>query len=188
MTDLPREENREGWDDAKVSGLDRAVPVGLLAAWVVNDIEEWVTLSSWSKRNAARIQEIVPVKLPEGLVGGISERQARLAIGLVGAGIMAATISGVRSGLKAGLFRSALLAFGLHGFTHLAQSAVLRSYTPGVATAATVVIPFWVWARRFQRKAGHPKESKAEIAAALAMLAGIPAVVALAGKLTEKSS
>jgi hypothetical protein len=44
------------------------------------------------------------------------------------------------------LLPAALAAYTAHGLTHLAQSAVLRSYTPGVATVPLVIAPYSVWA------------------------------------------
>ena len=48
-----------------------------------------------------------------------------------------------------------MLGFGLHGFGHLAIAAARRGGTfSGAATAPTMVIPFWLWARKELAKEG----------------------------------
>ena len=70
------------------------------------------------------------------------------AIGIVGVLVAAAAASGVRSGCRSAFFQSVLQGFGWHGVGHVLISLALRRYTSGVATAPTVVIPYWLWARR----------------------------------------
>jgi hypothetical protein len=79
---------------------------------------------------------------------GLSRQHIYVAISLMGAYIAAASALGVRSRGRSRLFRGVLLAFGLHGFGHIAATAALRQYTSGVATSPTIVIPYWLWARR----------------------------------------
>ncbi|MDO5077924.1 MAG: HXXEE domain-containing protein [Corynebacterium sp.] len=52
------------------------------------------------------------------------------------------------------LFRGALLAFGLHGFTHILFAVIAGRYTTGVATSPIIVIPYWIYARSALRKEG----------------------------------
>ena len=42
----------------------------------------------------------------------------------------------------------------MHTFSHLATVALARRYTPGVATALPVVLPFWIFAKRTLRAHG----------------------------------
>ena len=71
-------------------------------------------------------------------------------------------------------FRGALLGFGVHGFTHIAMALAARRYVTGVATAPTVVIPFWLWARRELARAGVRDDDRAAVLAALAFLPLVP--------------
>src|SRR5699024_9844314 len=68
-------------------------------------------------------------------------------IGLVALPMALASIEGVRTRGKSRWFRGALLAFGVHGFTHLANSVAAQGYTTGVATALVIVISYWLLAR-----------------------------------------
>ena len=61
-----------------------------------------------------------------------------------------------------------LLGFGVHGFTHIAMALAARRYVTGVATAPTVVIPFWLWARRELARAGVRDDDRAAVLAAIA--------------------
>lgn len=163
----------------RMRDLEKALPLGLVLAWVVNDVEEWFTMAQWSAANAEDLAAMLSrVPWPEG---GMSARQAHLAIGIVGVGIGAASLQGWVTGGRSRIFRSTLLAFGLHGFTHVGQSVALRRYTPGVVTGAGVVIPFWLWARAIQKRSGTAKHSGVELISAAAMLASLPVVVAAAG-------
>ncbi|WP_435227183.1 HXXEE domain-containing protein [Streptomyces sp. Tue6028] len=108
---------------------------GLLAAWMLNDAEELATTARFS---------------------GMPQRRVGVAIGLMGCVVTAASAAGARTGGRSRFFRTAVTAFGLHGVTHLASAAVLGRYTPGVATAPTVVIPYALWAARRMRAAGVP--------------------------------
>jgi uncharacterized protein with HXXEE motif len=47
-----------------------------------------------------------------------------------------------------------LAAYTAHGATHVLQSAVLRGYTPGVATVPLVIAPYSAWAWWTLRRAG----------------------------------
>jgi hypothetical protein len=78
---------------------------------------------------------------------------------------------GVRSEARSPVFRGVLLGFGLHGFGHLAMAAAARQYVSGLVTAPTMVIPFWLWARRELAKEGIADVDRTTIAVAAA---GIP--------------
>lgn len=68
--------------------------------------------------------------------------------------VLAASARGAQTGGRSPFFQSALFGFGAHGFGHLALTALHRGYTPGVATAPTVVIPYSLWAWRELGRAG----------------------------------
>lgn len=113
---------------------------GLLAAWVVHDIEELATMSSWTRR-----QPRVPTVTPA---------ESAVAIGVVGAVMAAAAADGARTGGRSRFFQTALSGFGLHALTHLGASALVRGYTPGILTTPTVVVPYSLWAWRRLRREG----------------------------------
>ncbi|GGM94942.1 hypothetical protein GCM10010106_49590 [Thermopolyspora flexuosa] len=161
------------------------IAAGLLAAWAVHDLEEVLTM----RRSAAGILPNLPawVPIPEELRReGLSQRQINLAVTLMGVAIATASAAGVRSGCRSPLFRGALLGFGVHGFTHIAMALAARRYVTGVATAPTVVIPFWLWARRELAKAGIRDDDRAAVLAALAFLPVVPGVHAAAHRLLRR--
>jgi Protein of unknown function with HXXEE motif len=106
---------------------------------------------------------------------GLTQQHVNLAISLMGAYIAGASVVGVRSRGRSRRFRGVLLAFGLHGFGHIGVSAALRQYTAGVATSPTIVIPYWLWARRALAREGlSDRDGTAPWAAASLLL--IPVV------------
>jgi hypothetical protein len=123
------------------------VGLSLFAAWACHDLEELFTMRETSRAVAPRMPAWSPI--PDDVrENGLSQQHVNLAISLMGAYIAGASVIGVRSRGRSRLFRGVLLAFGLHGFGHIGVSAALRQYTAGVATSPTIVIPYWLWARR----------------------------------------
>jgi hypothetical protein len=129
------------------------VAAGLFGAWLVHDAEEWVTMAPWSRENADRIEQALPVRPPWGN-GGMSDVQSHSGIAAMGAVILAASAMGVKSRGRSGFFQTAFLAFGLHSLSHLGASTLFRGYTPGAITAPIVVLPYWVWGWRKLNRAG----------------------------------
>ena len=103
----------------------KKVAWGLLAAWIIHDLEELATMPGWSQRAAADLPA------PIGKVLPMSRTEATTAIGLVGLMMAAASAAGAATGGRSRFFQAALRGFGLHAGTHIAQSLVLRRYTPG---------------------------------------------------------
>ncbi|CAM2905800.1 HXXEE domain-containing protein [Actinomyces slackii] len=123
------------------------VCMGLLAAWALHDAEELVTMSPASARTLRRLPRAVP--MTEGLrERGVSQEHVTLSIGIMAVIVTAVSRRGIRSGGASPLFRGAVLAFGVHGLLHMAGAAALRGYATGVATSPTIVLPYWIWARR----------------------------------------
>jgi Protein of unknown function with HXXEE motif len=151
------------------------VSVGLFATWAISDLEELWTMSRNSRGVMRKLPKAVPV--PDTLRReGISQRHVATGIGMMGLVMGAAAALGVRSGGRSPVFRGVLLGFGLHGFGHLASAAAMRQYTSGVATAPTMVIPYWLWARKELAKEGITDVDRATIAVAAA---GVPLALAV---------
>jgi Protein of unknown function with HXXEE motif len=146
------------------------VSLGLFAAWACHDLEELFTMRETSRVVAARMPDWVPI--PDDVRrDGLSQQHVNLGISLMGAYLAGVSAVGVRSRGRSRLFRSALLAFALHGFGHIAASAALRRYTTGVATSPTIVIPYWLWARRALAREGlSDREGTARRASATLLL------------------
>lgn len=152
--------------------------VGLCAAWAVHDAEELLTMS----RNSADVLRRVPgwAPVPEDVrAHGVSQAHVGLSLAIMAALVGIASREGVRTAGRSAVFRGALLAFGAHGFAHIAGSGVMRGYTTGVVTAPTVVIPYWLCARHVLRRHGiRDNDAKATTVAlmALPLLCGVHAV------------
>lgn len=145
-----------GHRDRSVESRDQGLPIGvtrgLFWAWAANDLEELVTMGPWSRSHApglmAELAGRLPGQVPRWLGEGMSERHVRVSISVMGCLMLALAERGRATGGRSRLYQAGLLGFGVHGFTHLANSVLWRGYTPGVATAPTVVIPFSAWALR----------------------------------------
>lgn len=132
-----------------------AVSLGLLGAWAVHDAEERWTMPAATRRLAAEAPAWLP--LPARVrERGMSQEHVDAALAVMAAVIASGTVAGVRTRGRSWWFQALLLGFGLHGAGHVAQSAALRRYTPGVVTSPLVVLPFWWWARRRLRAEGVP--------------------------------
>ncbi|MDF0531312.1 HXXEE domain-containing protein [Tsukamurella sp. 8F] len=105
----------------------------LLAAWAVHDAEEYIRAD-----NVERLRFSSPV----------DASSLRRAIPLMGAVVATASVRGWVTDGRSPTYQAAVAAFGLHGFSHLAISAVNRGYAPGVATVLPVVLPYAWWAWR----------------------------------------
>ncbi|WP_433020481.1 HXXEE domain-containing protein [Kribbella sp. CA-294648] len=158
----------------------RGITWGLLAAWIVHDLEELLTMPSWSQEAPEQVRAVLP-HAPAAVLDQLpmSRAEATTAIGLTGLVMAAAAASGARTGGRSKFFQASLAGFGLHAGTHLAQSAVLRRYTPGLVTTPLVVIPYSVWARRRLKRSGvpiHPSDARLN----LLLAAVVPAAHAVA--------
>jgi hypothetical protein len=151
------------------------VSLGLLATWAISDLEELWTMSRSSKDVLSKLPRAVPV--PDvWRREGISQRHFVAGVGMMGLVMSTATTLGVRSEARSPVFRGVLLGFGLHGFGHLAMAAVARQYVSGAVTAPTMVIPFWLWARKELAKEGIIDVDRATIAIAVA---GVPLMLGM---------
>ena len=148
-----------------------AVTWGLLAAWAVHDAEELATMGGWLDRNRPRLRARFP-RVPDPVWDRlrVSPAQARIAIGAMGVVMAAAAARGAQTGGRSPFYQAALVGFGLHAGGHVAQTALVRGYTPGVVTAPLVVAPFSVWAWSRLRDAGIAQRPGPTAATALALL------------------
>ena len=142
---------------------------GLFVAWMVNDLEELATMSANSRALARRLPDWVPAPASVRRTG-LTQRYVATGVAAVGLVVAAATVRGYRTQGRSAFYQNALLGFGLHGLGHIGISLLVRGYTSGVATAPTVVVPFWLWATRALQQVGVPK--RRSVPPALALVAG----------------
>ncbi|WP_119729023.1 HXXEE domain-containing protein [Thermomonospora amylolytica] len=170
-----------------MAAVSRSVTWGLLAAWAVHDLEELLTMPAASRRAAAGLRARHP-RIPERVLRAveISPAHAAVAIGMMGGVMAAASFAGARSGGRSAFYQTALAGFGWHTVTHLAQSAVLRTYTPGAVTAPLVAAPFAIWAQRRLKAAGVPLRTNDSLGPALWLFPATAAACHLTGHLVTR--
>jgi len=135
--------------------MPSTVTWGLLAVFVLHDLEELVTMPSWVSARVARLRRShpdAPAVVWKVLDPGPAHTAA--AIGMMGMVVGAAAAAGARTHGRSDLFQTTLAGFGLHALMHLGQTAAIGGYTPGVATALTLVAPYSQWAWRELGRAG----------------------------------
>ncbi|MEN3539478.1 HXXEE domain-containing protein [Microbispora sp. ZYX-F-249] len=155
--------------------LPAAVTWGLLAAFLVHDLEELLTMPSHRARQVRRWRERHPAVPPR--LWSLAETDtvhAATGIALMGAVVGAAAAAGARSEGRSPFYQTVLLGFGLHGVAHLGHSLLARAYTPGVLTSPGV-IAFSSWAWRRLRRSGVVTASGARETTSYAVL--FPAVI-----------
>jgi len=140
---------------ARQGGVPGTVTWGLLAVFVVHDLEELVTMPAWVAERVGRLRRRypdAPVLLWKVLDAGPAHTAA--AIGMMGVLVGSAAAAGFRTGGRSDFFQATLTGFGLHALMHVGQSAAVGGYTPGVVTAPTLVAPYTLWAWRELGRAG----------------------------------
>jgi hypothetical protein len=166
------------------------VAVTFPLAFLAHDLEEVLTAGHWQRTGAAALRRRFP-RAPQRLIDMAvpSPRQMTIAVGVVGLSVLSATgtalidLASAREQASAAagaaapaggirLLQVALAAFTAHGVTHLASSAALRSYTPGVVTVPLVIAPYSLWAWRTLWASGlrpDPRELAGTVAAGAAV-------------------
>jgi hypothetical protein len=111
------------------------------AVFAVHDGEELLTIVPWLRAHRAVLPSVVQT------LADVTTPQLALAMVVLFAGLLVATLHGARRarrGARSILFL--LLAGALVGnaLTHVGQALLFRGYTPGLATALLIVLPYGV--------------------------------------------
>lgn len=104
--------------------------------------------------------------------GGIPDRVAHTAIAVMGGMVAWGAVDGARTGGRSRFYQTLVLAYGLHGFSHLGSSVVFRGYSPGVLTVPITVFPYWWWASRELERAGVRRPARELLPQAGGLFAG----------------
>lgn len=117
--------------------------------FVLHDFEEIIMVEKWMQRNSTVIYNKLPEKIADRVIKQFSMSTAQFAVAVLviflfvsSATIMANqyVIQGILGNIY--IFAIITLAFFLHAFTHIGQSIILRSVTPGAVTSLIVIIPY----------------------------------------------
>jgi hypothetical protein len=122
-------------------------------AFLVHDGEELATIPGWMAANGARIPALVRDVAPAAGAGTASLLVAMAVLFAAFAAVSAFAFFG-RGRAVLIAYATLLGAFFVHGFGHLGQAAWFGGYTPGVVTAALVVIPASLLIYRSLRRYG----------------------------------
>ncbi|WP_436739453.1 HXXEE domain-containing protein [Streptomyces sp. BBFR102] len=150
------------------------VTLGLLGAWALHHAEEVLAARYWIPARVPELRQRFP-QVPERVwreMAGMDTRRFALAVAGVGLVVAAAAAEGRRTGGRPAAYQSVRDGFGLHGLVHLAQAALVRGCTPGVATTPLLGIPDTLAARARLRHAGVPRPTRSGDAALALGLAG----------------
>jgi hypothetical protein len=121
------------------------------AVFVVHDGEELATMIPWLHQHRAALPDVVRS------VADVSTRRLGLAMLVLLAGLLAAAWDGARKarrGVRPTLFLLLAGALVGNGVSHLGQGLLFHGYTPGLATAHLIVLPYG-WGLGRQLEAGH---------------------------------
>ncbi|WNQ12262.1 HXXEE domain-containing protein [Paenibacillus aurantius] len=119
--------------------------------FMFHDLEEIVTVEPFMRRNRMEIEKRLPSGIGKRLnkIFGMRTGSFAVAVGFMLLGVSFCTVwAGIALDQGGSLlpFAAALAVFFAHSFTHLGQSVLLRRYTPGVATAVLLVLPYSIYA------------------------------------------
>lgn len=119
----------------------------LLVVFVLHDLEELIVVENWLVKNKGRVIAKIPGRL-KGLIEPsltMSTAQFAVAVLCIFAVLSSAVLLTVLTWEQKTFlpfFLVCLHVLFLHVFTHLGQSILLRTYTPGVVTAAALALPY----------------------------------------------
>jgi len=118
-----------------------------LIVFVFHDLEEIIVVENWLIRHRERLVRKVPTFLEKMIrpMLAMSSAQFSVAVTCIFAVLSAAVLLTVLTwptGNYLPFFLACLHVLFLHVFTHVGQSLIMRTYTPGVVTAVVLVLPY----------------------------------------------
>lgn len=161
--------------------------LGLFAAWALHDAEELLTMSKNTQKLLPQLPHWVPIPVTKQIRNeGMSQKHVNTGLAVMAVLVAAASAEGVRTQGRSPLFRGSVLVFGVHGFTHIASTVILRRYTSGVVTSPAIVIPYWLHARRVLREHGLKDNDAASTSAAISVLPLLFSLHAVVAKMLQR--
>lgn len=117
--------------------------------FILHDFEEIIMVKRWMKRNSTMIYDILPERIADRVIKQFSMSTAQFAVAVLVLFLFVScstvmanqyVIQGLLGNIY--IFTIITLVFFLHSFTHIGQSIILRSVTPGAFTSLIVIIPY----------------------------------------------
>jgi len=118
-------------------------------AFIFHDFEEIIMVEKWLQHNKAKLYKLLPKKMADRIVKQFSMTTAQFSVAVLVIFLFVSISTILASQYIIGgqfgnihLFTVVQLVFLLHAFTHIGQSILLRSITPGAITSVIVIIPY----------------------------------------------
>jgi len=117
--------------------------------FVLHDLEEIIMVEKWMAKNSNVIYDKLPKKLADRVMKQFSMTTAQFAVAVVVIFLFVSSSTYMASQYvndgplgSIYFFTTMITVFFVHVFTHIGQSVLLRSLTPGVVTSVFIVLPY----------------------------------------------
>ncbi len=119
--------------------------------FVFHDFEEIIMLERWMEKYGVNIAKVLPARLANKVLKQFSMTTAQMSVAVLIVFLFVSSSAFMASQyVKEGPFASihyftvVVLVFLIHVFTHIGQSILFKSITPGVITSIFLVLPYCV--------------------------------------------
>lgn len=121
-----------------------------LVVFMLHDLEEIIVVENWLTRHRKQLIRKLPVALEKHFKPLLFMTTAQFAVAVTGIFIILSaavllTAATWSKGTYLPFFLVCLHVMFLHVFTHIGQTILLRSYTPGVVTAVALILPYGLY-------------------------------------------
>ncbi|MEH7883843.1 HXXEE domain-containing protein [Bacillus sp. JJ1609] len=117
--------------------------------FIFHDFEEIIMLERWVAKNSSTVSKVLPARMAERVLKQFSLTTAQMSVAVLIVFLFVSSSTFMASQyLKGGpaasiqFFTVLILVFFIHVFTHIGQSILFRSITPGVITSVLLVLPY----------------------------------------------
>lgn len=117
--------------------------------FVFHDFEEIIMIEKWMKKNSTTLYNLLPKKMADRIIEQFSMSTAQFSVAVLVIFLFVSSSTYMASqyvtqGMFGNIyfFTTLTLIFFLHAFTHIGQSFIFRSITPGAITSLIIIIPY----------------------------------------------
>jgi hypothetical protein len=133
-----------------MTALHPLIPLSVLVwafplVFLIHDGEEILAMPRWIQANRARLEQRNWIHQLLTRAADVPRPKLIVAAAFIFALVVAVTLASIpllRQGRHLDMFTMALTMLLLNAFTHVGYSLIVRGYTPGVATAVLVLLPY----------------------------------------------
>jgi len=117
--------------------------------FIFHDFEEIIMLERWVAKNASTVAKVLPARMADRVLKQFSMTTAQMSVAVLIVFLFVSSSTFMASQYLNGgpaasihFFTAVILVFFIHVFTHIGQSILFRSITPGVVTSVFLVLPY----------------------------------------------